>query len=118
MAADNLFRSSITPADVQAVSPALASYTKTAIVEGVWNRPGLSRRDRSIVTVATLIARIQTIGMEHYFALALDSGITPAELSEIVTHLAFYCGWSNAFQAVDVLQGIFCKTRHRRRPAS
>ena len=106
MAANNTFRSSITPADVQAVSPALANYTKTAVVDGVWNRPGLSRRDRSIVTMATLISRIQTIGMEHYFAIALDSGVTPAELSEIVTHLAFYCGWSNAFQAVEVLQGI------------
>jgi 4-carboxymuconolactone decarboxylase len=107
MAANNVFRSSITPADVQAVSPALASYTKNAIVDGLWNRPGLSTRDRSIVTVATLIARIQTIGMEHYFAIALDSGVTPAELSEVVTHLAFYCGWSNAFQAVDVLQCIY-----------
>ena len=107
MAANNTFRSSITSADVQAVSPALANYTRTAVVDGVWNRPGLSRRDRSIVTVATLIARLQTIGMEHYFSIALDSGVTPAELSEIVTHLAFYCGWSNAFQAVEVLQGIF-----------
>ncbi len=106
MAANNVFRSSITLADVQAVSPALASYTSAAI-EGVWNRPGLSRRDRSIVTVAALIARLQTIGMERYFTVALDSGVTPAELSEIVTHLAFYCGWSNAFQAVDPLQGIF-----------
>ena len=117
MAADNVFRSSITPADVQAVSPALANYTKTAVVDGVWNRPGLSRRDRSIVTVATLIARIQTIGMEHYFAISLDNGVTPAELSEIVTHLAFYCGWSNAFQAVEVLQGIFAAAWHRRGPA-
>jgi 4-carboxymuconolactone decarboxylase len=107
MATNNLFRSSITPQDVQAVSPALANYTKTAIVDGIWNRPLLSKRDRSIVTTATLIARLQTIGMEHYFTIALDSGVTPAELSEIVTHLAFYCGWPNAFQAVDVLQGIF-----------
>jgi 4-carboxymuconolactone decarboxylase len=109
MAADNVFRSSITPADLQAVSPALDSYTGTSLADDVWTRPGLSRRDRSIVTVATLIARIQTIGMEHYFAIALDSGVTSAELLEIVTHLAFYCGWSNAFQAVDVLQGIFAK---------
>jgi 4-carboxymuconolactone decarboxylase len=107
MAANNVFRSSITPQDVQAVSPALANYAKAAIVEEIWNSPGLSRRDRSIVTVATLTARMQTIGMEHYFTIALDSGVTPAELSEIVTHLAFYCGWSNAFQAVDVMQGIF-----------
>ncbi len=107
MAPKNLFRSSITPQDVQAASPALANYTRTAIVDGIWNRPGLSRRDRSIVTAATLVARMQRIGMEHYFTIALDSGVTPAELSEIVTHLAFYCGWSNAFQAVDVLQSIF-----------
>lgn len=66
MATNNQFRSSISPADVQDVSPALASYTKTAIVDGVWNRPDLSARDRSMVTVSTLIARIQIIGMQHF----------------------------------------------------
>ena len=109
MATNNQFRSSITPADVQAVSPTLAHYTQSAIVDGIWKRPELSARDRSIVTVATFIARIQMIGMQHYFTKALDSGVTPAEMSEIVTHLAFYCGWSNAFAAVDVLQGIFAQ---------
>jgi 4-carboxymuconolactone decarboxylase len=109
MAANNAFRSSITPLDIQAVSPALANYTKTAVEDGIWNRKELSARDRSIITVATLIARIQTIGMQHYFTKALDSGVTAAELSEIVTHLAFYSGWSNAFQAVEVLQSIFAE---------
>ena len=99
----------ITPADVKAVSPALAHYTKNAIVEGVWKRVALSPRDRSLVTVATLIARIQAVGMQHYFNKAIDSGVTPAELSEIVTHLAFYSGWSNAFQAVAILQPIFAE---------
>ncbi|MDQ2832354.1 MAG: carboxymuconolactone decarboxylase family protein [Acidobacteriota bacterium] len=108
MATTNGVRVSITPADVQAVSAALAHYTKTAI-DGVWSRPELSARDRSIVTVATLIARLQTTGMQHYFTKALDSGVSPAELSEIVTHLAFYSGWSNAFAAVEVLQGIFAE---------
>lgn len=102
-------KSAITPADVHAVSPALAQYTKNAIVEGVWERSGLSPRDRSLVTVATLIARIQAIGMQHYFNKALDSGVTPAELSEIVTHLAFYSGWSHAFHAVAILQPIFAE---------
>ncbi len=100
-------RASLTPGDVQAVSPALAHYTRTAIVDGIWKRSELSSRDRSMVTVATLIARIQTLGMQHYFAKALDSGVTPAELSETVTHLAFYCGWPNAFAAVDMLQSTF-----------
>jgi 4-carboxymuconolactone decarboxylase len=109
MSMNNHFRSSISPADIRAVSPALATYTKTAIEDGVWNRPDLSARDRSIVTVATLIARMQTINMQHCFTKALDCGVTAAELSEIITHLAFYSGWSNAFAAVDVLQGIFAE---------
>jgi 4-carboxymuconolactone decarboxylase len=59
------------------------------------------------VTVAALIARAQTIGMSHYFNLALDNGVKPAEIAEIITHLAFYSGWSNAFFAVQVVQDIF-----------
>ena len=101
--------SALTPDDIQAVSPALASYTQKAIAGDLWNRPGLSRRDRSIVTVSALIARIQTIGMLHYFNIALDSGVKPTELSEIVTHLAFYTGWSTALSAVPTLKEIFAE---------
>src|SRR4051795_3575148 len=100
-------RSAVTPEDVRMVSPALARYTQDAIDDDLWNRPALSPRDRSIVTVAALIARIQTIGMLHYFNLALDNGVTPRELSEIITHLAFYSGWSNAFAAVAIAKDIF-----------
>lgn len=82
-------QSSLTPEDIQAVSPALASYTQKSISDGLWKRPGLSARDRSFVTVSALIARIQTPGMLHYFNIALDSGVKASELSEIVTHLAF-----------------------------
>jgi 4-carboxymuconolactone decarboxylase len=70
-------------------------------------RPALSSRDRSIVTVAALIARIQTVGMLHYFNRALDHGVTPRQLSEVITHLAFYSGWSNAFSAVAIAKDIF-----------
>lgn len=101
--------SALTPQDIQAVSPALASYTQKSISEDLWNRPALSRRDRSIVTVSALIARIQTIEMLHYFNIALDSGVKASELSEIVTHLAFYSGWSNALSAVSVLKDIFAQ---------
>ena len=100
-------RSAVTPEDVRKVSPALAQYTQDAISNDLWKRPALSPRDRSIVTVAVLIARIQTIGMLHYFNLALDNGVTPRELSEIITHLAFYSGWSNAFSAVAVAKDVF-----------
>lgn len=93
--------------NVEAVSPALADYRDRVIEGDVWQRPGMSPRDRSVVTVAALIARDQTVDMEREFTRALDNGVTPAELSEIITHLAFYAGWPNALSAVDVAQRIF-----------
>jgi 4-carboxymuconolactone decarboxylase len=93
--------------DVRGVSPALEHYTKGPLLDGVWKRPEMSLRDRSIVTVAALIARIQTIEMPFYFALALDNGVKPSELSEIITHLAIYSGWANAMSAVAVAKDIF-----------
>ncbi len=96
--------------DVRAVSPALENYTKGPLLDGLWKRSELSPRDRSIVTVAALIARIQTIEMPFHFALALDNGVKPSELSEIITHLAFYSGWATAMSAVAVAKDIF----HRR----
>ena len=86
--------------DVRKVSPALEIYTKDTLLGGLWKRPGLSPRDRSLVTVAALIARNQTIEMPYHFNLALDNGVKPGDLSEIITHLAFYSGWANATSAV------------------
>lgn len=109
MSTSNPSQSALTPEDIQAVSPALASYTQKSISDDLWRRPGLSSRDRSIVTVSALIARIQTIGMLHYFNIALDSGVKASELSEIVSHLAFYSGWPNALSAVPILKAIFAQ---------
>ena len=64
-------------------------------------------RDRSVVTLAALIARNQTIEMPFYLGLALDNGVKPREVSEIITHLAFYAGWANAMSAVTVAKDIF-----------
>jgi 4-carboxymuconolactone decarboxylase len=93
--------------ELRAVSPALEHYRKGPLLDGLWKRPELSRRDRSVVTVAALIARIQTIEMPFHFALALDNGVKPSELSEIITHLAFYSGWANAMSAVAITKDIF-----------
>ena len=84
---------------IQKAAPALGKYTDESLLGDVWKRPGLSPRDRSIVTLAALVARNQTIELPHYLALALDSGVKPAEISELITHLAFYSGWSNAVAA-------------------
>ena len=103
----NTLTASLTYANVRAVSPALEYYTKGPLLDGLWKRPELSPRDRSIVTVAALIARLQTIEMPFHFALALDHGVKPSELSEIITHLAFYSGWANAMSAVAVAKDLF-----------
>lgn len=97
----------LTPEDVRAVSPALARYTEGPLVGDVWKRPDLSPRDRSVITVAALVARNQTAEMPYHFNLALDNGVKPGELSEIITHLAFYSGRGNALSAVAVAKDVF-----------
>jgi 4-carboxymuconolactone decarboxylase len=93
--------------DVQRVAPALEKYTKERLFGDLWKRPGLSPRDRSIVTVSALIAREQTAAMPYYFNQALDNGVKPKELSEIITHLAFYCGRGNAYAAIGPARDVF-----------
>ncbi len=93
--------------DILKVSPALEQYTQNRILGDLWKRPGLTPRDRSIVTVAALIARDETIEMPYYFNLALDNGVKPRELSEIITHLAFYSGWGNAISAAAIAKEVF-----------
>ena len=95
--------------DLRTVAPAFAKYTEGPLLDGLWRRPDLSPRDRSIITVSALIARNQTIEMPYHFNLALDNGVKPSELSEIITHLAFYSGWANATLAVAVAKDVFAK---------
>ncbi len=92
--------------DITMVTPALAKYAQGPLAD-LWKRPGLTPRDRSIVTISALIARNQTIEMPYYFNLALDNGVKPREISEIITHLAFYAGWANAMSAIAVAKGVF-----------
>src|SRR5256712_1311610 len=92
--------------DITTVAPALEKYAQGPLAD-LWKRPGLTPRDRSIVTISALIARNQTIEMPHYFNFALDNGVKPREISEIITHLAFYSGWENAMSAVAVAKDVF-----------
>jgi len=92
------------------VVPVLEKYAQGLLSE-LWQRPRLSPRDRSIVTVAALIARNQTIEMPYYFNLALDNGVKPREISEIITHLAFYSGWANAKSAAAVAKDVFAQRK-------
>ncbi len=94
--------------DTRMVAPPLQKYAEGPLAE-LWKRPGLTPRDRSIVTIAALIARNQTIEMPYYINLALDNGVKPREISEIITHLAFYSGWANAKAAVDAAKNVFAE---------
>lgn len=97
--------------DVRSVAPALENYSHGRLQDEVWKRPGLSVRDRSIVTLAALIARNQTIEMPYYLGQALDNGVKPGEISEIITHLAFYSGWPNAMAAVAATRDVFAQRK-------
>jgi 4-carboxymuconolactone decarboxylase len=97
--------------DVRSVAPALENYTRGRLLDEVWKRPGLSLRDRSIVTLAALIARNQTIEMPYYVGHALDNGVKPGEISELITHLAFYSGWPNAMAALGATKQVFAQRK-------
>jgi 4-carboxymuconolactone decarboxylase len=97
--------------DVRMVAPALAKYTQERLLGEVWKRPGLAPRDRSIVTLAALIARNQTIELPYYVGLAMDNGVKPREISEVITHLAFYAGWANAMSAVAAVKDVFAERK-------
>jgi 4-carboxymuconolactone decarboxylase len=100
--------STSTPSEsLEQVAPGLASYRDDVLLGDLWERPGLSERDRGIVTVAQMIASNQTAELAFYTDKALDDGVTPAEISEIVTHLAFYSGWENAMSAIPILHEVF-----------
>lgn len=95
--------------DMGAVSPALAHNTESTLLGEVWKRPGLSPRDRSLVTLAVLISKQQTIEMAYHFNLALDNGVKPAEISEVINHLAFYTGWGNATATILIAKDVFAQ---------
>jgi 4-carboxymuconolactone decarboxylase len=97
--------------DLKSVSPVLAKFAQDRLNGEVWKRPGLSPRDRSIVTVAAQIARNQNAALPESLDQALDHGVKPSEVSEVITHLAFYSGWANALGAVSAAKDVF--SRHR-----
>lgn len=85
-------RGPLSDTDTEAVSPALERYASTRLAGDLWKRNDLSPRDRSLVTVAAVIARNQTVLLPEQLELALKNGVKPAELSETITQLAFYAG--------------------------
>ena len=81
------------------IAPALAHYSDTVLNGDVWERPGLSKRDRSLITCAALVCMGKTEQMGAHFPKAIQNGVTKDELVEMITHLAFYSGWPTAVSA-------------------
>ena len=93
------------------LAPKLVSLTDEVLFGDVWERPGLSKRDRSLVTVAALVALYRTEQLPFHLRRALENGVTEDELAEEITHLAFYAGWPCAMTAITSLQKIIGESR-------
>src|SRR5262249_61282149 len=89
------------------VAPKLAELSANVLFGDVWERPGLSKRDRSLITVASLIALYRTDQLRGHIRRALDNGVTKEEISEVITHMAFYDGLSTPAHAVQVAKQVF-----------
>ena len=85
--------------ELAAVVPALVDYTDRILYDDVWERPGLSKRDRSLITVAALIAMHRPEQLPAHLSLALQNGLSKEEIGEAITHLAFYASWPSAITA-------------------
>ena len=92
---------------MQEVAPHLAELSADVLFGDVWERPGLSKRDRSLITVATLIALYRTEQLRGHIGRALDNGVTKEEIGEVITHMAFYGGWPVAANASLVAKEVF-----------
>lgn len=94
---------------VRAVVPKLIDLTEKVVYGDVWERPGLSKRDRSLITCAGLVAMNRTEQLKGHLARALDNGVTRDEIAELITHMAFYSGWPTAMSAAGVAKDVFEK---------
>jgi 4-carboxymuconolactone decarboxylase len=94
---------------VRDVVPDLINYSEKWLFGEVWERPGLKKRDRSLIVVATLIALGRERQLVGHLNRALDNGVTKQEISEIITHLAFYAGWPAAMTAAQIAKDVFAK---------
>jgi len=91
------------------IAPGIVQYTTDVLFRDLWLRPDLAPRDRSLVTVSALIACGQAAQIPYHLNRAMDNGLTQAEAAEVITHLAFYVGWPNAFSALPVAKEVFEK---------
>ena len=88
------------------IAPKLADLTEEVLFGDVWERPSLSKRDRSLATVSALVAMNRTEQLPYHLKRALENGVTKEELVEVITHLAFYSGWPTAMSAMMIAKQV------------
>jgi 4-carboxymuconolactone decarboxylase len=88
-------------------APKLAELSDLVLFGDVWERPELSKRDRSLITVAALVALNRPEQLRFHLGRAVENGVKQQELIETITHLAFYAGWPNAMTAINVAKELF-----------
>jgi 4-carboxymuconolactone decarboxylase len=92
---------------VRGVVPKMIEVTEQVIYGDVWERPGLSKRDRSLIVIASLISTYRPEQLRGHLARALDNGVTTDEIAEVITHLAFYSGWPSSMTAARIAKEVF-----------
>jgi len=92
---------------VRATVPKLIEATEKVLFGDIWERPELSKRDRSLITCAVLVATYRPEQLKGHLGRALHNGVTQEELSELITHVAFYAGWPAAISAAGIAKGVF-----------
>ena len=93
--------------EVRPIVPKLVELTESVLFGDVWERPGLSKRDRSLITVAALTALYRGDQLKGHLERALNNGVTREEIAEVITHMAFYAGWPTAMTAARLAKGVF-----------
>jgi len=96
--------------EVRQVAPRLIELTESVVYGDIWERPGLSKRDRSLITVAALVAMYRGDQLTGHLERALANGVTREEIGEVITHLAFYAGWPTAMTAGRIAKKVFDET--------
>jgi len=92
---------------LRSVAPKLVELTETVVFGDVWERPELSKRDRSLITIAVLTALYRTDQLRGHIGRSLANGLTDQEIGELITHVAFYAGWPVAVNAAQVAKQVF-----------
>lgn len=91
------------------IAPHLTEISDRVLFDDVWQRPGLIPRDRSLVTISALIGLYRGNELPFHLKKALENGVTPDEIIEVITHLAFYSGWPTASSALNTARQVFAE---------